>query len=81
MKQKSYAHGLSAYQLLGETIGKTCATHAILIPATMRLFVYSKITGLPTASFEQVTTVAKALFAMNIREKGDRVGLWSPQPL
>ena len=78
MNQKSYAHGLSSYSLLCETIGEnllsTCRKfpdHAALISpgqnyrATYREFL------------QQVTKVSKAFLAMHI-QKGDRIGIWCP---
>lgn len=78
MKQKSYSHGLSAYQLLGETIGENLRNTSNKYPERDALVcVQQNYRATYSEFFQQVTVVAKALLAMNI-QKGDRVGLWSP---
>src|SRR5690242_4157341 len=76
--QLSYASGVSAVPLLGETIGenleRTVATYgdreALVEVATGRRWTYAEFDA-------AVNEVALGLLAMGIA-KGDRVGIWAP---
>jgi fatty-acyl-CoA synthase len=78
MKPPAYLHGASAIPLLGETIGdnlkRTVARvgqhDALIAPAQSYRATYAQL-------WEATTALAKALLARGI-QKGDRVGLWSP---
>ena len=78
MKQKSYSHGLSRHQLLGETIGENLRNNCIKFPDQEALIcVEQNYRATYSVFWQQVTTVAKALLAINV-QKGDRLGIWSP---
>jgi len=78
MKQKSYAYGVSAYALLGETIGENLRNTCNKFPDREALIsVHQDYRTTYSILWQQVTTVAKALLAMNVK-KGDRVAIWSP---
>ncbi len=78
MKQKSYSHGLSRHQLLGETIGENLRNNCIKFPDQEALIcVEQNYRATYSVFWHQVTTVAKALLAINV-QKGDRLGIWSP---
>ena len=78
MKQKSYSHGLSRHQLLGETIGENLRNNCIKFPDQEALIcVEQNYRATYSVFWQQVTTVAKALLAINL-QKGDRLGIWSP---
>ena len=78
MKQKSYSHGLSRHQLLGETIGENLRNNCIKFPDQEALIcVEQNYRATYSAFWQQVTTAAKALLAINV-QKGDRLGIWSP---
>lgn len=78
MKQKSYSHGLSRHQLLGETIGENLRKTCSQFPDREALICVEQNYRASYSSFwQQVTTVAKALLAINV-QKGDRLGIWSP---
>ena len=78
MKQKSYSHGLSRHQLLGETIGDNLRNNCIKFPDQEALIcVEQNYRATYRVFWQQVTTVAKALLAINL-QKGDRLGIWSP---
>lgn len=78
MKQKSYSHGLSRYSLLGETIGENLRNTCIKFPDREALIcVHQNYHATYSVFWQQVTAVAKALLAVGV-QKGDRVGIWSP---
>jgi fatty-acyl-CoA synthase len=77
MKQKSYAHGVSRYALLGETIGENLRKTSIKFPQREALIsVHQNFRATYSDLWQQTTTVAKALLAINVK-KGDRVAIWS----
>jgi fatty-acyl-CoA synthase len=78
MKQKSYSYGVSQHALLGETIGENLQRTCNKFPDREALIsVYQNYQATYSEFWQQVTTVAKALLATNVN-KGDRVGIWSP---
>ena len=78
MKQKSYSHGLSRHPLLGETIGENLRNSSIKFPDQEALIsVEQNYRATYSVFWQQVTTAAKALLAINV-QKGDRLGIWSP---
>ena len=78
MKLKSYSHGLSKYSLLGETIGENLRNTCNVYPDREALIcVQQNYRATYSAFWQQVTTVAKALLAIDV-QKGDRVAIWSP---
>jgi fatty-acyl-CoA synthase len=78
MKQKSYSHGLSSHQLLGETIGENLRTTSSKFPDREALIcVEQNYRATYNELWQQVTITTKALLAINV-QKGDRVGIWSP---
>jgi len=77
MKQKSYVHGISRYALLGETIGENLRNTCSKFPDREALIsIHQNYRATYSSFWQQVTTVAKALFAINV-QKGDRVAIWS----
>jgi fatty-acyl-CoA synthase len=74
----SYVHGASAIPLLGETIGENLARtverffdrEALVVRSQKHRATYAEL-------WEETSRLARALLARGI-EKGDRVGIWSP---
>ncbi len=74
----SYAHGASEIPLLGETIGENLRRAVERFPEREALVVRSqKYRATYRELWEQTGTLANALLARGV-EKGDRVGIWSP---
>ena len=66
MKQKSYSHGLSRHQLLGETIGENLRNSCRKFADREALICVEQNYRATYSEFwEQVTTAAKALLAIN----------------
>jgi fatty-acyl-CoA synthase len=74
----SYLHGTSATPLLGETIGanlrrtveRCCEREALVVRSQGYRATYREL-------WEETTVLARALLASGV-QKGDRVGIWSP---
>ena len=78
MTQLSYTHGASDAILLGETIGENLRHTVSQFPDREALVVRSQnFRASYRELWDQTTQCAKALLARGI-EKGDRVGVWSP---
>jgi fatty-acyl-CoA synthase len=78
MNQKSYFHGQSHHPLLGETIGENLRNTCNKYPGREALISTEQNYRATYSEFwQEVTKVAKALLAVNL-QKGDRVGIWSP---
>jgi fatty-acyl-CoA synthase len=78
IKQKSYTHGISHHALLGETIGENLRNTCNKFPEREALIsVHQNYRTTYRTLWEQVTAVAKALLAINVK-RGDRVAIWSP---
>ncbi|WXH27790.1 3-[(3aS,4S,7aS)-7a-methyl-1,5-dioxo-octahydro-1H-inden-4-yl]propanoyl:CoA ligase [Myxococcus stipitatus] len=74
----SYVHGTSATALLGETLGQNLRRTVERHGEREALVVVSQGFRATYREFWDMTTqVAKGLLAMGV-EKGDRVGIWSP---
>jgi fatty-acyl-CoA synthase len=78
MSRPSYSHGTSDLSLLGETIGQNLRRTASVCPHREVLVDVPSGRRWTYAAFGQdVSTLARGLLAAGI-EKGDRVGIWSP---
>jgi len=78
MKNKSYAHGASSHPLLSETIGENLRRTVSAFPEKEALVsMHQQYRATYAAFWQQVEAVAKSFLAFNI-QKGDRVGIWSP---
>jgi len=77
MNNKSYTHGPSSIQLLGETIGENLRNTCRNFPDRDALVsVHQEYKVSYRQFWEEVTTVAKAFLALDVQH-GDRVGIWS----
>jgi fatty-acyl-CoA synthase len=77
---RSYSQGIAGAPLLGETIGENLRSTARRFPDREALVVRSQRVRLTYGELEaQVHLVARALMARGIA-RGDRVGIWAPNP-
>lgn len=75
---KSYASGTSNHPLLGETIGQNLLKTVSKFPNHDALIsVHQNYKASYSEFYTQTEKIAKALLAVGL-EKGDRVGIWSP---
>jgi fatty-acyl-CoA synthase len=75
---RSYSHGASTVQLLGETIGDNLERTARRFPDSDALVSCHQGLRYTYAEFDaEVDRVARGLLAKGL-QKGDRVGIWSP---
>ena len=78
MKLKSYTHGPSMIRLLGETIGQNLRRTAEKFPDREALIcVHQQYRASYAEFWQQTEKVAKAFLAIGV-QKGDRIGIWSP---
>ncbi|RYE77434.1 MAG: AMP-binding protein, partial [Myxococcales bacterium] len=74
----SYAHGTSLTPLLGDTIGECLRRTAANFPDREALVVrWQGYRATYRALWEQTSDVARGLMGLGV-QKGDRVGIWSP---
>ena len=78
MSRPSYAHGTSSIPLLGETIGENLRRTVERVPNSDALVVrHQNYRATYAELWEQTTRAARGLLARGVN-KGDRVGIWSP---
>jgi fatty-acyl-CoA synthase len=78
MKKKSYAHGVSAVSLLGETIGENLSKACKMFSDREALIsIHQNYRATYSQFWQQSEEVAKAFLAIGV-QKGDRVALWAP---
>src|SRR5262245_48558360 len=78
MSAPSYAHGPSLTPLLGETIGENLRRTTERMPEREALIVRSQgYRATYRELWDMITEAALGLLALGV-QKGDRVGIWSP---
>src|SRR5712691_2119774 len=78
MPAPSYTHGASPIPLLGETIGENLRRTVERVPNSEALVVrHQNYRATYAELWDQTTRAARGLVARGV-EKGDRVGIWSP---
>jgi fatty-acyl-CoA synthase len=78
MSAASYVHGASAVPLLGETIGENLRRTVERVPHSEALVArHQNYRASYAELWQQTSQVARGLLARGV-QKGDRVGIWSP---
>src|SRR5262252_1229783 len=78
MPVASYVHGASSVPLLGETIGENLRRTVERVPDSEALVVrHQGYRATYSQLWDQTTRAARGLLARGV-QKGDRVGIWSP---